>query len=163
MTLGDGDFRKFPYRKMIYSKLSKTASLPVTASVLRFCHSHLLMMKAKRQYYQMPNRSGSLSQNNGYPSSLTESPTQPTICGYRDTAKGEGMAKKETLMCMARCKRKDGRIADYYVHRMGGGVVIIGPNLDRYRCPPEVTNTEAARIEIARVCHVEVISITDGP
>src|SRR5215475_1688499 len=121
---------------MIYSKLSKTASLPVTASVLRFCHSHLLMMKAKRQYYQMPNRSGSLSQNNGYPSSLTESPTQPTICGYRDTAKGEGMAKKETLMCMARCKRKDGRIADYYVHRMGGGVVIIGPNLERYRCPP---------------------------
>ena len=73
------------------------------------------------------------------------------------------MPKKETLMCMARCKRKDGKIADYYVHRMGGGVVIIGPNLERYRCHPEVTNVEAARIEIARVCHVEVISITDGP
>ena len=73
------------------------------------------------------------------------------------------MAKKETLICVAKCKRKDGTIADYYVHRMGGGVVIIGPNLERYRCPTEVTNTEAARIEIARVCHVEVISITDGP
>lgn len=73
------------------------------------------------------------------------------------------MPKKETLMCMARCKRKDGKIADYYVHRMGGGVVIIGPNLERYRCHPEVTNADAARIEIARVCNVEVISITDGP
>ena len=73
------------------------------------------------------------------------------------------MPKKETLMCMAKCKSKDGKIADYYVHRMGGGVVIIGPNLERYRCPPEVTNAEAARIEIARVCRVEVISITDGP
>jgi hypothetical protein len=74
------------------------------------------------------------------------------------------MAKKETLMCVAKCKRrKDGKIADYYVHRMGGGVVIIGPNLERYRCPPGVTNAEGARTEIARVCHVEVISITDGP
>jgi hypothetical protein len=72
------------------------------------------------------------------------------------------MAKKETLMCVAKCKRKDGEIADYYVHRMGGGVVVIGPNLERYRCHPEVTNAEAARTEIARVCHVEVISITDG-
>jgi hypothetical protein len=81
----------------------------------------------------------------------------------RETAKGgEWMPKKETLMCMARCKRKDGKIADYYVHRMGGGVVIIGPNLERYRCHPGVTNAEAARIEIARVCNVEVISIT-GP
>jgi hypothetical protein len=68
------------------------------------------------------------------------------------------MPKKETLMCMGRCKRKEGKIADYYVHRMGGGVVIIGPNLERYRCHPEVTNAEAARIEIARVCHIEVIS-----
>jgi hypothetical protein len=42
----------------------------------------------------------------------------------------------------------------------GGGVVIIGPNLERYRCHPGVTNAEAARIEIARVCNVEVISIT---
>src|SRR5262249_15337893 len=97
------------------------------------------------------------------PSSLTESPKQLTICGYRDTAKGEWMAKKETLMCVARCKRKDGKIADYYVHRLCGGVVIIGPNLERYKCDPRVTNTDAARIESARVCHVEVISITDGP
>jgi len=92
---------------------------------------------------------------------LTESPKQPTIFGYRDTAKGEWMAKKETLMCVAKCKRKDGKIADYYVHRSAGGVMIIGPNLERYRCPPGVTNAEAARTEIARVCHVEVISITD--
>jgi len=97
------------------------------------------------------------------PSSLTESPKQPTIFGYRDTAKGEWMAKKETLMCVAKCKRKDGTIADYYVHRMGGGVVIIGPNLERYTCHPGLTNAEAARTEIAKVCHVEVISITDGP
>ena len=73
------------------------------------------------------------------------------------------MPKEETLMCMARCKRKDSKIADYYVHRMGGGVVIIGPNLERYGCPPEVTNAEAARMATARVCNVEVISITDGP
>lgn len=98
------------------------------------------------------------------PFPLTESPKQLTILGYNDTAEGgEWMPKKETLMCMARCKRKDGKIADYYVHRMGGGVVIIGPNLERYRCHPEVTNADAARIEIARVCNVEVISITDGP
>ena len=88
---------------------------------------------------------------------------QPTICGNRDTAKGEWMAKKETLMCVAKCKRRDGKIADYYVHRMGGGVVIIGPNLERYTCHPGLTNAEAARTEIAKVCHVEVISITDGP
>jgi hypothetical protein len=94
---------------------------------------------------------------------LTEFPKELTISGYKDTPKGgEWMPKKETLMCMARCKRKDGKIADYYVHRMGGGVVIIGPNLERYRCHPGVTNAEAARIEIARVCNVEVISIT-GP
>jgi hypothetical protein len=73
------------------------------------------------------------------------------------------MAKKLTLMCWAKCKRKDGKIADYYVHRSSDGVVIIGPNLERYRCQPGVTNVEAARIEITRVCHVEVISITDGP
>jgi hypothetical protein len=73
------------------------------------------------------------------------------------------MPKKETFMCMARCRRKDdGKIADYYVHRIGGGVVIIGPNLERYRCHPGVTNAKAARIEIARVCNVDVISIT-GP
>ena len=82
---------------------------------------------------------------------------------YRDTAKGEWMAKKETLMCVAKCKRRDGKIADYYVHRMGGGVVIIGPNLERYTCHPGLTSAEAARTEIAKVCHVEVISITDGP
>jgi hypothetical protein len=78
--------------------------------------------------------------------------------------KGGWMAKKETLMCVATCKRKDGKIADYYVHRSaGGGVMIMGPNLERYRCHPGFTNAEAARMEIARVCHVEVISITDGP
>jgi hypothetical protein len=61
------------------------------------------------------------------------------------------MAKKETLMCVAKCKRKDGKIADYYVHRSaGGGVMIIGPNLERYRCHPGFPNAEAARIEIAR-------------
>jgi hypothetical protein len=63
---------------------------------------------------------------------------------------------------MAKCKRKDGKIADYYVHRFAGDVVVIGPNLERYRCHPGVANVEAARIEIARVCNVEVISIT-GP
>jgi hypothetical protein len=73
------------------------------------------------------------------------------------------MPKKETLMCIAKCKRKDGKIVDYYVHRFAGGVMIIGPNLERHRCHPGVTNVEAARIEIAKVCHVEVISITDGP
>jgi hypothetical protein len=73
------------------------------------------------------------------------------------------MARKETLMCVAKCKRKDGTIADYYVHRMGGGVVIIGPNLERYRCQPEITNAEAARTEIARLCQVEIISISDSP
>jgi hypothetical protein len=36
VTLGDGDFRKFPYEddslmKMTYRKLLKTASLPVTS------------------------------------------------------------------------------------------------------------------------------------
>src|SRR5262245_19946082 len=87
----------------------------------------------------MPSQSGftqpaqSLSPGS---SSLTESPRQPTICGYRDTEKGEWMAKKETLMCVAKCKRKDGKIADYYVHRMGGGFVIIGPNLERYTLSP---------------------------
>ena len=73
------------------------------------------------------------------------------------------MAKKETLMCVAKCKRRDSRIADYYVHRMGGGVVIIGPNLERYTCHPGLTNAVAARTEIAKVCHVEVISIADVP
>jgi len=57
------------------------------------------------------------------------------------------MPKKETLLCVAKCKRKDGKIADYYVHRMGGGVVIIGPNLERYRCPYEVTNAEASDMQ----------------
>jgi hypothetical protein len=73
------------------------------------------------------------------------------------------MPRKETLMCIAKCKRRDGKILDYYVHRLAGGVMVIGPNLERHRCQPEVTNAEAARIEIARVFHVEVISITDGP
>ena len=59
------------------------------------------------------------------------------------------MPKKETLMCIARCKTKDGRILDYYVHRIAGDVVIIGPNLERHRCHPGVTNEEAARLEIA--------------
>jgi hypothetical protein len=77
--------------------------------------------------------------------------------------KGELMPKKETLMCIAKCKKRDGRIADYYVHHIPGGVMVIGPNLERHRFHPEVTNAEAARIEIARVFHVEVISITDGP
>jgi len=72
------------------------------------------------------------------------------------------MPKKETLMCVAKCKRKDGTIADYCVHRMGGGVVIIGPNLERYTCHPGLINAEAAQTEIAKVCNVEVISIT-GP
>src|SRR5262249_61025812 len=93
------------------------------------------------------------------PSSLTESPKQPTIFGYRDTAKGEWMAKKETLMCVAKCKRKDGKIADYYVHRSAGGVMIIGPNFQRYRCAPGVTTVETARTEVARVCHAEVTQI----
>jgi hypothetical protein len=85
------------------------------------------------------------------------------VCDFRENGKGEWMAKKETLMCVAKCKRKDGKIADYYVHRTaGGGVMIIGPNLERYRCHPGFTNAEAARTEIAGVCHVEVISITDG-
>jgi hypothetical protein len=83
--------------------------------------------------------------------------------GLQRHGKGVWMARKETLMCVAKCKRKDGKIADYYVHRMGGGVVIIGPNLERYRCQPEVTNAEAARTEIARLCQVEIISISDGP
>jgi hypothetical protein len=73
------------------------------------------------------------------------------------------MPKKETLMGIAKCKRRDGKILDYYLHRLAGGVEIIGPNLERHRCHPEVTNAEAARIEIARVFHVEVISMTDGP
>jgi hypothetical protein len=73
------------------------------------------------------------------------------------------MPRKETLMCIARCKRKDGKILDYYVHRLNGGVVIIGPNLERHRCHPGVTSIEAAQIEIAKVCNVEVISVTAGP
>jgi hypothetical protein len=72
------------------------------------------------------------------------------------------MPKKETLMCIAKCKMRDGKILDYYVHRIAGGVMIIGPNLERHRCHAGVTNVEAARTEIARICHVEVISIT-GP
>jgi hypothetical protein len=68
------------------------------------------------------------------------------------------MPKKETLMCIAKCKTKDGKILDYYVHRMAGSVVIIGPNLERHRCHPGVTNEEAARIEIAKVYGVQVIS-----
>jgi hypothetical protein len=73
-------------------------------------------------------------------------------------------AKNETLMCIAKCKRKDGKILDYYVHRFPGGVVeIIGLNLERHRCQPGVTSIEAARIEIAKVCHVEVISISEWP
>jgi hypothetical protein len=70
------------------------------------------------------------------------------------------MPRKETLMCIAKCKRRDGKILDYYVHRLAGGVVIIGPNLERYRCHPGVTSIE---IEIAKVCNVEVISVTAGP
>jgi hypothetical protein len=73
------------------------------------------------------------------------------------------MPKKETLMCIAKCKTKDGKILDYYVHRFAGGVMIIGPNLERHRCHPDVTSVEAARIEIARVCRVEVISISEWP
>jgi hypothetical protein len=30
VTLGDADFRKSPYKKLIYGKFLKTASLPVT-------------------------------------------------------------------------------------------------------------------------------------
>jgi hypothetical protein len=46
------------------------------------------------------------------------------------------MPQKETLMCIARCKTKDAKIRDYYVHRIAGAVVIIGPNLERHRCHP---------------------------
>src|SRR5262245_12410111 len=128
---------------MIYRKFPKTASLPVTGSVFRFCHSHL---NAKSVRFTQPRQRLTL----GSPS-LTESPKQPTIFGYRDTAKGGWMAKKETLMCVAKCKRKDGKIADYYVHRSAGGVMIIGPNAERYRCQAVFRNAEAARSEIARV------------
>jgi hypothetical protein len=54
VTLGDGDFTKFPM-KMIYTKLSKTASLPVTchrpeivAILGRFYVSFVL---CKHQFY----------------------------------------------------------------------------------------------------------------
>jgi hypothetical protein len=67
--------------------------------------------------------------------------------------------KKETLMCIAKCKRRDGKILDYYVHRLAAGVVIIGPNLERHRCHLDVTSIDAAQMEIAKICHVEVISI----
>ena len=73
------------------------------------------------------------------------------------------MPRKETLMCIAKCKRRDGKILDYYVHRFAGGVVVIGPNLERYGCHPGVTSIEAVQIEIAKVCNVEVISVTAGP
>jgi hypothetical protein len=73
------------------------------------------------------------------------------------------MPKKETLMCIAKCKTKDGKYSITMSNRIAGGVMIIGPNLERHRCHRGVTNVEAARIEIAKVCHVEVISITDGP
>jgi hypothetical protein len=73
------------------------------------------------------------------------------------------MPQKETLMYIARCKARDGRILDYYVHRIAGDVVIIGPNLERHRCHPGITNAQAARIEIAEVYRVEVISISEWP
>jgi hypothetical protein len=73
------------------------------------------------------------------------------------------MPQKETLMCIARCKTKDAKIRDYYVHRIAGAVVIIGPNLERHRCHPGVTNAEAARIEIAKVYGVQVITISEWP
>jgi hypothetical protein len=113
----------------------------------------------------MPSRSGLLAKAtvNARPSFLDGISKATDNIRLQRYGKGGWMARKETLMCVAKCKRKDGRIADYYVHRMGGAVVIIGPNLERYRCHPEVTNAETARTEIARVCHVEVISITDGP
>jgi len=69
------------------------------------------------------------------------------------------MTQKLRLLSKLKCKTTDGRVVHYSVyHRGGNGVEIVGPNLERHRCPPSVKNTRDAKTEIAKVYGVEVIS-----
>ncbi len=68
------------------------------------------------------------------------------------------MAKKMTLKAAIKCKTTDGRVVHYSVYYRGGGIEIVGLNLERYRCHPSVKNTRDAKTEIAKVYGVEVIS-----
>ena len=68
------------------------------------------------------------------------------------------MAKKMTLKAAVKCKTTDGRVVHYSVYYRGGGIEIVGPNLERHRCHPSVKNAKDAQIEIAKVYGVEVIS-----
>jgi hypothetical protein len=68
------------------------------------------------------------------------------------------ITQKLRLMSTLKCKTTDGRVVNYSVYHRGGGVEIVGPNLERHRCHPSVKNTRDAKTEIAKVYGVEVIS-----
>ncbi len=72
------------------------------------------------------------------------------------------MPKKEIFMFNTKCETKDGKIAKYSAYRSAGAVVIRGPNSEWHRCHLGVTTAEAARIEIAKVYGVKVLSVSDG-
>jgi hypothetical protein len=61
------------------------------------------------------------------------------------------MAKKMTLMSTLKCKTTDSKVVHYSVYYRGGGIEIVGPDLERHRCHPSVKNAKDARIEIAKV------------
>jgi hypothetical protein len=69
------------------------------------------------------------------------------------------MAKKiEILMRRYKCKTKAGGIVYYSVYQRNDGVEIEGPTFEKYRCHPSAKTAEDAKIEIAKVYGVEVIS-----
>jgi len=68
------------------------------------------------------------------------------------------MAKRrERYIGNVKCRRKDGTIVYYAIYDRNG-FEIEGPLLEWHRCQPSVQNVESAKIEIAQVYGVEVLS-----
>jgi hypothetical protein len=69
------------------------------------------------------------------------------------------MAKNiEILMRRYKCKTKAGGIVYYSVYQRKGGVEVEGPTFENHRCHSSVKTAEDAKIQIAKIYGVEVIS-----
>src|SRR6516162_11044765 len=107
MTLGDADleslhmkviYRKFPKQRHYLSPRFRSSDSAILTSMMTKQNDNV-RLNAKSVRFTQPRQRLMLG-----PRSLTKSPKQPTIFGYKDTANGsEWMPKKETLMCIAKC------------------------------------------------------------
>jgi hypothetical protein len=61
-------------------------------------------------------------------------------------------------MLRCKCKTKAGGIVYFSVYHRNGGVEIVGPTFERHRCHPSIRTADDAKIEIAKVYGVQVIS-----